>query len=89
MVTFESYKPDLSDCERMISLDHIMKALKHPKVRLPFFIHPIHRHTLFSFVETPHKFIIASHLQYSYYYQGCKFVITVPAQQVNFTGTIV
>ena len=37
MVTFERYKPGLSDCERMISVDHIMNALEHSKVRLPFF----------------------------------------------------
>ena len=37
MVTFESYKPGLS--ERMISVDY-MNALKHSKVRVPFFIHP-------------------------------------------------
>ena len=32
IVTFESYKPDLSDCERMISVDYIINALEHSKV---------------------------------------------------------
>ena len=41
MVTFECYKPGLSDCERMISVDYIINALEHFKVRLPFFIHPV------------------------------------------------
>ena len=32
---------DWSFCERMISVDYIMNVLKHSKVRLPFFIHPV------------------------------------------------
>ena len=40
MVTFENYKPGLSHCERIISGDYIMNALKHSKVRLPFFYTP-------------------------------------------------
>ena len=59
MVTFESYKPGLSDCERIISVDYIMNALKHSKVRLPFLIHCIAKIYLVSFPETPRKFIIA------------------------------
>ena len=43
MMTFESFVPCLSDCETMISVDYIMNALKHCKVRLPFFIHPAYR----------------------------------------------
>ena len=38
--TFENYKPGLSDCERMISGHYIINALKHSKVRLPFFYTP-------------------------------------------------
>ena len=40
MVTFESQKPCLSDCERMISVDYIMNTLEHSKVGLPFFCTP-------------------------------------------------
>ena len=42
MVTFESYKPGLSDCERRISVDYIMNALEHSKVRLPFFLYTLY-----------------------------------------------
>ena len=60
MVTFESYKLGPSDCERMISVDYIMNALQHSKVRLPFFYTPcIAKIYLFTFVETPRKLFIA------------------------------
>ena len=57
MVTFESYKLGLSDCERMFTVHYIMNALKHSKVRLPFYTPCIAKIYLFSFVETPRKII--------------------------------
>ena len=36
-------KPDLSDCERMISVDYIMNALEHSKVWLPFFWYTLYK----------------------------------------------
>ena len=102
MVTFESYKPGLSRCKRMISVDYIMNALKHPKVRLPFIYTPcIGKIYLFSFLETPRKFIIAELsvrklasssvliqllLPRLYIYVSLH---TVSAQQINFRGRIV
>ena len=36
-LVFKSQKPDLSDCERAISVDHVLSALEHSKVRLLLF----------------------------------------------------
>ena len=32
IVTMEGLKPDLFDCERMISIDYIMNALEYSKI---------------------------------------------------------
>ena len=43
LTAIKSQKPGLSACERMISVDCIMNALEHCKVRLTFFlIHPVY-----------------------------------------------
>ena len=40
IVTIESLKPGISDCETIISVDYIMNALEHTKFRLLFFYTP-------------------------------------------------
>ena len=42
MAVFKSCKADLSNWERIISLDQILSALEKAKVRLLFFIHPVY-----------------------------------------------
>ena len=42
MMTIGSYKPGLSACERIISVDCIMNALEHCKVRLLFFVYTLY-----------------------------------------------
>ena len=50
MVVFESEKPGLSNCERIVPLHKILNVLQHFKIRLSFFKHPVQcqkHHTVF------------------------------------------